>query len=405
MTQTQCSTPSPSLPNERRSNVRVASIDVMRSITMLLMLFVNDIPGLKGVPHWMFHAAHDEDMLGFSDTIFPAFLFCVGLSIPFAIDHRLSRGDSQFQVLGHIFRRTFALLAMGLFTLNGERGAGGIDHKCYSLLMVAGLFLVWMDYARNWNRWFVRLLQAVGAAILVGLILYSDIHGQPFRFGWWGILGLIGWTYMVCALAYLLARRSLCGVLVAWIAGVLLCVVSNSSLIPHDWFSRIVLLPFVPAGWTGHALGLSGMAAAMLMRQESLRRGHRLLGLFVLLGLVMLALGIVTHQHWIISKIQATPPWLFFCTTIFFPMLALLYWLVDVRGKASWFSLIAPAGTATLTCYLLPYAWYPLRSMLGFHFPWSWYHGMPGLLLSLGYALIVVQAVRLLLRLHVKVKV
>lgn len=44
---------------------RVASIDALRAITMILMLFVNDIPALKGVPHWLFHAAADEDMLGF----------------------------------------------------------------------------------------------------------------------------------------------------------------------------------------------------------------------------------------------------------------------------------------------------------------------------------------------------
>lgn len=385
--------------------VRVGSIDVMRSIIMLLMLFVNDIPGLKNVPHWMFHAAADEDMLGFSDTIFPAFLFCVGLSIPLAIDHRLLRGDSQFQVLSHILRRTFALLTMGLFTLNSERGVGGIGYECFSFLMIGGLFLVWMDYARSWNRWLVRCLHSTGIAILVGLIIYSDIHSPSFQIEWWGILGLIGWTYLVCSLAYLLARRTPGGVLIAWVAGILLCVLNSSSLIPDEWFSRIVLLSFVPAGWTGHALGLSGMAAVMLMRQEALRRGNRLYGILVLLGIIMLVLGIVSHHHWIISKLQATPTWLFFCTAIYFPLLALLYWLVDIRGKGHWFSLIAPAGTATLTCYLLPYAWYPLRSILGIHFPWSWYQGIPGLLLSLFYALLVVQVARILVKLHIKVKV
>ena len=386
-------------------SLRVASIDVMRSLTMLLMLFVNDIPGLKGVPHWMFHAAHDEDMLGFSDVIFPAFLFCVGLSIPLAIDHRLSRGDSQFQVLGHILRRTFALLAMGLFTLNSERHVGGIDHHLFSFLMIAGIFLVWMDYPRSWKKGLRYALETVGALLLIGLIIYCDVHGPSFRISWWGILGLIGWTYLVCAIVYLLARRTLCGVLIGWVVGILFCVVSNSSLIPHEWFSRYIMLPILPGGWTGHALGLSGMAASMLMRHAPLRRGQRLILLFVLIGLVMLALGFVTHRYWIISKIQATPPWLFFCTAIFFPLLAFLHWLVDIRGRGNWFSLIAPAGTATLTCYLIPYVWYPLRSMLGFHFPWSWYHGTGGLLLSLGYALLVVQVVRLLLRLHVKVKI
>ena len=48
---------------------RIATIDVFRAITMFLMLFVNDIPGVKQIPHWLLHAKADEDMLGFSDII------------------------------------------------------------------------------------------------------------------------------------------------------------------------------------------------------------------------------------------------------------------------------------------------------------------------------------------------
>ena len=47
-------------------NNRIATIDVFRAITMFLMLFVNDIPGLKQIPHWLLHAKAKEDMLGFS---------------------------------------------------------------------------------------------------------------------------------------------------------------------------------------------------------------------------------------------------------------------------------------------------------------------------------------------------
>ena len=37
-------------------NTRIATIDVFRAITMFLMLFVNDIPGIKQIPHWLLHA-------------------------------------------------------------------------------------------------------------------------------------------------------------------------------------------------------------------------------------------------------------------------------------------------------------------------------------------------------------
>ena len=55
-------------------NTRIATIDVFRAITMFLMLFVNDIPGVKQIPHWLLHAEMNEDMLGFSDISFPCFL-------------------------------------------------------------------------------------------------------------------------------------------------------------------------------------------------------------------------------------------------------------------------------------------------------------------------------------------
>lgn len=37
------------------------------------------------------HARMDEDMMGFSDTIFPAFLFCMGMSVSFAIQNRYKK--------------------------------------------------------------------------------------------------------------------------------------------------------------------------------------------------------------------------------------------------------------------------------------------------------------------------
>ena len=123
---------------------RIASIDILRALTMLWMLFVNDIPALQGVPHWLFHAEATEDRLGFSDLVFPAFLFCVGMSIPFAIDSRLKRGASMGATIGHVLQRSLALIVMGLFLLNRHKGEEGIDSNYMLMMSVAGFFLVWM---------------------------------------------------------------------------------------------------------------------------------------------------------------------------------------------------------------------------------------------------------------------
>ena len=381
---------------------RIAAIDILRALTMVWMLFVNDIPSLQGVPQWLFHAKATEDMLGFSDLVFPAFLFCMGMSIPFAIDSRLKRA-SMGSVLGHVVLRSFALIVMGLFLLNRHQGEPGIDSNYMLMLSVLGFFLVWIDYPPTHPRLF-RLLRYVGIALLSGLLLYCDLTGHSFETGWWGILGLIGWTYLVSALAYLMVSSWNVPVWAMWLLFLMLCLLNHSSLIPDDYFSRVVILPFVPGGWTHHALGFSGVVASLLLRR--LTTGGRpwsLVGVYVLLGLGALVLGMVTRQWWIISKIQATPTWLFFSLAVNFWLLAVVFCLSDIFGKQRWFDIIAPAGYATLTCYLLPYIWYPLRELLGIDIP-GWY-SFVGILISLAYALLIVQITRLLVYLGLKIKI
>ena len=381
---------------------RIAAIDIMRALTMVWMLFVNDIPSLQGVPHWLFHAKATEDMLGFSDLVFPAFLFCVGMSIPFAIDGRLKRGQSMAATMVHVVLRSLSLIVMGLFLLNRDKGGEGISTNFMLLLTVVGFFLVWTDYPPR-RRWLFRGLRCAGIALLAGLWLYCQATGHPFEIGWWGILGLIGWTYLVCTLAYLMVRSWRVKAWVMWLLFVMLCVLNHSSLIPEDYFSRLVILPFVPGGWTHHAIGFSGVVASLLLRRMTADDRHwQLVGVYALLGLAALGVGIVSHQWWIISKIQATPTWLFFSLTVNFWLLAVVFCLSDIFGRKGWFALIAPAGSATLTCYLLPYIWYPLRDIFGIDFP-GWY-GLTGIIISLVYALLIIQITRLLVWVGLKVK-
>ena len=66
---------------------------------MVLMIFVNDFWTLTGVPYWMEHRKHGVDGIGLSDVVFPAFLFIVGLSLPYAISNRRKKGDTDWQLV------------------------------------------------------------------------------------------------------------------------------------------------------------------------------------------------------------------------------------------------------------------------------------------------------------------
>lgn len=69
---------------------------------MLLMIFVNDVSGVHDIPAWIEHVRGDEDGLGFADIVFPTFLFIVGLSIPYAIGHRIQQQQSFIKIETHI---------------------------------------------------------------------------------------------------------------------------------------------------------------------------------------------------------------------------------------------------------------------------------------------------------------
>lgn len=391
--------------SQQPSARRIATIDVMRAIIMFLMLFVNDIPGVKDLPHWIGHAETEEDMLGFSDIVFPGFLFCVGMSIPFAIKSRFNRGDSVLDVMRHVLNRSAALIVMGLFTLNGCKT--GIS----MLLVVSAFFLIWLNYAKGpeiLKGWPSVLLRCIGVAILLGIMIYQDVTDVPFRTRWWGILGLIGWAYLVSSMLYLLTRSSLRHTLCAWGVVIALCVINaQGGIIPEEYFSRNIFFPFWPGGWTHPALVMSGMVASLLLtRMVKNGQQRRIFPTFIAMAAVSGALTFASHHFWIISKDLATPTWLFICLMIFFIATPCIHWLTDVKGKTSWFSIIAPAGTATLTCYALPYFWYALKQMWEFYLlPVEWNHGLVGIAESIVFALIIIQITRLLLKSNLQLKV
>ena len=51
----------------------------------------------------MFHTGWNTDTgvdgIGLSDVVFPAFLFIVGLSLPYAINNRRNKGDTDWQIV------------------------------------------------------------------------------------------------------------------------------------------------------------------------------------------------------------------------------------------------------------------------------------------------------------------
>ena len=84
---------------------RVASIDVFRGLTMMVMIFVNELAGVRGLPWWTYHATDQHNAMTYVDMVFPFFLFIVGMSMPLAIERRLAQNPSQPALWRHIALR------------------------------------------------------------------------------------------------------------------------------------------------------------------------------------------------------------------------------------------------------------------------------------------------------------
>src|SRR5579862_8527962 len=126
---------------------RVASIDIFRGLTMLVMIFVNDLADVHGLPWWTYHAHAQQDLMTYVDMVFPFFLFIVGMSMPLAIERRLEQNPSQLALWRHIALRSLGLVVLGLILANGDKGDParmGISQEAWTLLGLMGAILFWL---------------------------------------------------------------------------------------------------------------------------------------------------------------------------------------------------------------------------------------------------------------------
>jgi len=376
---------------------------------MLLMIFVNDLWSLHDIPAWLGHTKGYEDGMGLADVVFPAFLFIVGLSIPLAIHSRIKKGESRSAIMLHIAKRSLALIIMGFFMVNLEsfrEDAPGIGKGIWEVSMAVAIILIWNVYENKkvFNSIPVWVMQGAGMVILVLLALFykggTAENPEWMKPHWWGILGLIGWAYLLCATIYLLSGQKLWIVVVCLIILHLLNVQEFITFIKGTRGIRIMVSA------SNHALVMSGVLATLVyLKMKDKKQTALFIAILLLLGLAYILYGFATRHLWGISKIRATPSWVAICGGISFSFFALTYMVADILKFTKWAAPIMPAGRSTLTCYLLPYIIYPMFFPLIRLLPEFLTGGLAGIIKSLVFALIIIQLTGLLERLRIRLRI
>ncbi|EHQ26772.1 DUF5009 domain-containing protein [Mucilaginibacter paludis] len=389
---------------------RVHSIDIFRAVTMFLMIFVNDIDGVPGVPEWIKHAGERTDGLGLADIVFPAFLFIVGLSIPHAIQSRISRGDSKTKIAAYIVMRALALIFIGFIHANMETysDTAVIAQPWWEIQITLSFFLIWIDYPKHTPRLLSYSLRGAGFILLIVMCaLYKGGTAEAptwLHFTWWGILGLIGWAYLMCALIYLYSDGELYVLVAAWIFFLLF------NLDFHFGWLNFLNGTQNYIGLAGNgamqAFTASGLVISVLYNRFTHNRQPKLIWVALfLLSIILFNMGfIVRFFSGGISKANDTPSWVMICTAINIIAYGAFMFLMDMKGKTGWFDAIKPAGTSTLTCYLLPFLFYPLYQMTDIGYPDFLTHGTGGLIKCLIFAFLMVWLAGVLEKKHVRLR-
>jgi len=366
---------------------RVASIDALRGLVIFTMIYVNDIGGVDSqiVPAWMRHF-HGRSGMTFVDLVFPAFLFIVGMSVPFALGSRLARGEPLWKCLVHVVIRTLSLLFVGIMMVNEwpDSEKMGWSAALWCTLMFLSAILAFSSLAiprrERVSRIITLVLRVLGLASLVFLAFafrgkdgHRIITLSPLAIhtGWYGILGLIGWAYLVAALVFLVFRSQRTALLGCVVLLFCLYPAGQTGAFDGFWLDRIVGI----GGTLGSqgAIAVAGLLLASALLAPDIATTRARTGFAVLFIAGCSAGALLLHGLYGINKNNATPSWCLWACAITASVWLLFYFLADVCPQSLASRLAKPfalAGSNVLLAYLLSDIYWPLFSLLSLG---NWY--------------------------------
>ena len=329
----------------------------MFGLTLLLMVFTGDLVS-PVIPAMMGHAAADFDGMGLADWAFPGFLFILGMIIPFSISKRISDGEDTFTIAKHILRNTVSLLIIGVLMINSDRvnpELTGIGKNLWTVAMYVGIFLVLFKYTENGRNFFTIIgLRLAGAVILVALIFKfksGEIENNgSLIISWWGIVGIIGWGYLISALIYLAIRNSILKATVAMGFFLVLNILSQLDLLNALNIAKPVFGVIIEGSIP--LIVLAGLLTSLILKKYSNTGYSKIVITIASIGVLNLAAGFILRQWFVISYAQTTPSWALICSGISMLMFSVLYYIIDIKKLIGWTLFFKPVGENPFTTYL-----------------------------------------------------
>ena len=303
----------PDCEQKHLAGTRVTSIDALRGFSMFWIIgggtVFRSLDGIFNHPVTAFigkQLKHVE-WLGFhfEDLIMPLFIFIVGVAVPFSISNRLKRGQSRARICLHIVKRTAVLYLLGVML-----GSGGLHF--------------------NWPGMdWVGVLQRIAVCYFFAALLLMRTKWQ---------------TQAIVAGAILLLY---------WAALTLVPVPGHDAgiITPEGYLPAYIDQQFLPGkiheafyGYgdsNGILPTLASISTVLLgtltghWLRSNRPNNHKVAGL-ALAGLISLSVGYVWGLVFPVIRLLWTGSMVLFAAGLSLLLLALFYWLIDIRGYKKW---------------------------------------------------------------------
>ncbi len=295
---------------------RLISLDAFRGITIMLMILVNNPGTWKHVYPPLLHAKWHG--LTPADLVFPFFLFIMGTAMAFSFRRRLDENKPSVLFYTKILRRTFLLIAIGMFLglypqfdFNNMRIPGVLQRigLCYFFV---SMIVIHFKSRGQWI-WIAALL--LGFWPLMTLIPFPGHVGEPWALG--------------SNFAQFIDNVLLKGHL------------GKPDFDPEGLISTI---PAVAQTLLGYRVG-----RWLQSDREPLAKIN---GMFVAAN-ALLFLGLILSLWMPVNKQLWTSSYVLVTTGAGLHVLTVCYWLMDVRGWKAWAKPFVIFGSNAIFVYAL----------------------------------------------------
>lgn len=291
---------------------RILSVDVLRGVTVALMLLVNDPGDWEHLFRQLDHAEWNGWTL--TDLVFPWFLTLMGASLVFSVAARRARGNCKATLSGHVLSRAAKIFLLGLLLAYFPRmhwstlRIWGVLQRIGLVYAGAGLVVI---FTRR-----LRWLGVIVAVLLLGywvLLRWVPVPGAgmpgkdiPFMDQ---TQNIVSWV-----------DRAVSHWTLRWL---------HTGTLYHKVRDPEGLLSTLPA----IASALLGATAGVWMQR---RRDGVMEGVLALAGLVMFSAGELWARWFPVNKNLWTSSYVLVAGGLCLVLLAGCAWLLDRRPREEW---------------------------------------------------------------------